>query len=262
MPKRPTTRVFRACLALLAILGGSLAVPAPAAAQSCTEEPCEPIGDGQPPVISISPGSGTHTPGSLGVTLSFSDNDVLDGGSFQVLYDTVNVTSSFTFLASSTRAAQATGTITVGAGSRTLSVTLCDGTLEHSCATSTATYAGPAAAAQVTAETPSLSVPAQTRAAVRYRVTNTSSYTGSYTLGLNCPFASCAAWPATLELAAGASGWVDVGFMAPASGAGTVSLTAGSSTAGANVTAVPAPDPGFLGIRRRWSGSSGMRASS
>ncbi|HEX2076345.1 MAG TPA: hypothetical protein VHG08_01515, partial [Longimicrobium sp.] len=80
----PFTGRPRAPLFLLLALATALARPAGAAAQQCTEEPCEPF-DFYAPVVSIFPGTGSMPSGGVYVEINWSDNYLLNHASRQIV---------------------------------------------------------------------------------------------------------------------------------------------------------------------------------
>ena len=231
--------------------GGRAAGAPGAAAQQCTEEPCGPL-DSTPPEVSFSPGTGTYPAGSLGVTVYFFDDYVLNHGTRQIVYNGTDVTGSFTYVQTNNWTTRATGTITVAPGSRVLTASVCDGSASANCASASATYAAPAPSVRVSAAAPLLSVPAMSWGTGRFRVVNTGTATTQYNLSGGCTtgFSSCGPALSTVTLAPGDSAWVDAHFTTGFMG-GQMSLTATagtvSSTAMIGINTLTAPDPGYPG---------------
>ncbi|HYW12853.1 MAG TPA: hypothetical protein VE871_12925, partial [Longimicrobium sp.] len=251
---RPALRHSRAFLLPLFVLAGLALLPGSVAAQ-CQEYPCGPP-DTTDPEITISPAPGTYPAGTLSVTIDWSDEYVLNHNSRVITYDSLDVTGNFSYSTSNGSTAVSTGTITIGTGPKTLTAYICDmSEYSTNCFTQTATFSGPAPpppSATVTAETPAAVVAAGTRGALRYRLTNTGTTQGTFTLGASCPagFTLCAPSETSVMLSAGAAAWVDVSFTTPASSAsGPVQLTTLSgSVAGTTTVTVPAaPSPGYPG---------------
>ncbi|HST59117.1 MAG TPA: hypothetical protein VLK84_10520, partial [Longimicrobium sp.] len=207
-------------------------------------------------MITISPDPGTYPAGTLSVTIHWSDDYALNHNSRIITYGPDTVTGNFSYSTSTGATAVSTGTVTVGTGSKTLTASICDmSEYTTNCFTQTATFTGPPpppASAAISAETPTAVVAASTRGALRYRLTNTGTAHGTFTLGASCPagFADCAHSDTSVALSAGASAWVDVSFTTPASSVGgPVQLTTLSGTvAGVTTVTVPAaPSPGYPG---------------
>jgi RHS repeat-associated protein len=242
----------------LVVLAALALLPGRAAAQ-CQEEPCGPV-DTTNPVITISPSSGSFPAGARSVTIDWSDDNVLNHNSREITLvnasGTQNVTGNFSYSTSNGSTAVSTGTITIGTGTNTLTAYICDmSAYGPNCFTQTATFSGPAPpppSATVTTETPAAVVAAGTRGALRYRLTNTGTAQGTFTLGASCPagFTLCAPSETSVMLSAGAAAWVDVSFTTPASASsGPVQLTTLSGTvSGTTTVTVPAaPSPGYPG---------------
>ena len=230
-----------------------LVIPHGAWAQQCTEEPCAPV-DITPPTVSISPGTSTYTGGSPTVTISWSDNLMLDHVRRVIRYGGVDVTSNFSYTTTNNWSAQSVGTITVGPGSQLLEATICDS--EGNCRTATVTYTGPAPSVRVTPEVLAVSVPGGIAAITRYRVVNTGTVQTTFAVAMNCTYGfwNCHAGTTSVTLPGGDSAWVDASFVTPGSGSGTISVTASttgvSATASTSVTALAVADPGFPGDDR------------
>ncbi|MCA1790911.1 MAG: hypothetical protein LC667_13965 [Thioalkalivibrio sp.] len=243
-------RLLRACL-----LGAAAALLAPhaAAAQFCTEEPCEPW-DVTPPAITISPGPGTYPAGSLGVTIAWSDGYALNHNSRVIMYGDSIVTSLFSYTWSNGGAAQSSGTVTVGTGSKTLTAYICDMASWPNCTSVGATYTGPAPAVRVTPDTAAAAVSGNSSQMSRFRVVNTGQAQTTYSLTASCTNTTAcytSGGMSSLTLQPSDSTYVDVAYQSPVSGTAQVRLTAyagsASSTGTVNVTALAAPDPGYPG---------------
>jgi RHS repeat-associated protein len=244
---------LRALTPVLLVLAGIFATTGRAAAQECTEEPCGPM-DTTPPTISISPPSGTLAVGPQSVSIAWSDNTVLNHNSRIIMYGDSNVTSAFSYTWTTGSAAQSTGTVNVGTGSRTLTAYICDmSSYGPNCRDVAVTYTGPTPPVRVSAETAALTLSPGHMSAARFRLVNLGTSEGQYAISTSCPpgFASCSASATSVTLAGGDSAWVDAYFMTPASGGGTVSVTAAggsvSSTGSTSITTTAAADPGYPG---------------
>jgi RHS repeat-associated protein len=240
---------FPLCLVrvVLLVAAAAFTLPGRAAAQ-CTEEPCGPL-DGGPPMISISPVSGPYPPGARTVTISFSDDVLLDHGSRVIRFAGQDVTGTFTYTQSTNWTTRATGSVTIGTGSQALTAYICDGAAN--CTTETATYTGATPSVRVEAESPTLSVPSMSRGVGRFRVVNTGTFATTFGVSATCSLHySCSASTDSVALAAGASAWVDVSFATPAIGGSvTLTATAGTASQGAStgINTLVQPDPGFPG---------------
>lgn len=238
MPRAPFLRLVRACLAALLFL----ALP-PCAARA---------GAQVPPSITVtfSPPSGTYGPGPLQVTIAWYAANGLNDDSRTVDFDGT-VVVPFGYTRTDNQRATSVGTILVEpGGAHEVTARICD--LAAACRSGAVQYAGSSPSAAVTAETPSVAVAGGTRAAIRYRVANTGSVETTFRMSAGCPagFALCAPSDSAVTLGAGAARWVDVEFLAPASGGGTVQLTVAAGiafTGSAAAAVVAAADPGYVG---------------
>ncbi|HYW10884.1 MAG TPA: hypothetical protein VE871_02980, partial [Longimicrobium sp.] len=212
------------------------------------------------PVVTFSPSSGSFAAGALSVTIDWSDGYALNHNSRAITFanasGTQNVTGNFSYSTSNGTTAVSMGTVSIGTGTNTLTATICDmSEYGPNCSTQTATFSGPAPpppSATITAETPAAVVAAGTRGALRYRLTNTGTAQGTFSMGASCPagFADCAPSETSVMLSAGAAAWVDVSFTTPASPSnGPVQLATLSGTvSGTTTVTVPAvPSPGYPG---------------
>ncbi|HYW12619.1 MAG TPA: RHS repeat-associated core domain-containing protein [Longimicrobium sp.] len=253
MYKSFSTRL-RARLGALAILTGALAFPQRAAAQQCTEEPCGTV-DFTAPTVTVSPQSDIRSPGLVAVTINWSDNNYLDWRSRQILFDGQDVTGNFTYGGPNNWTATSTGTVNVsGVGAHTITASINDAASNNG--SGSATYTIPSPGVRVSVENGPGSVASGANGTARFRVVNTGSIPTTYTMITPCPagFGGCTASVPTVVLPPNDSAWVDVTFTAPAAGNGWIQLTAASGSvstfAGATVTVVAAPDPGFPGDAR------------
>lgn len=238
----------------LLVLSCVLGATQPAAAQHCTEPPCETF-DFVPPTISISPATGTYPPGLMGVTINWSDTTGLDHDSRAITFDGGTVTGSFIY-SSNAFNGTASGTVMVGSGSRVLTAYICDANDAPNCTTATATYTGPAPSVRVTPVASPVSISGGMAASARFWVVNTGTGSGSFVVSMNCNsggFWNCSASTTSVMLAGGDSAAVDAYFVTPASAGGTVSVTAqasGVSSTGTTAITTLVADPGFPGDDR------------
>jgi YD repeat-containing protein len=129
---------------LVPLLAVAVSLPEAAHGQTCTtlDPPCA---DNSPSVV-ISPSGGTYTSASRSVTIDWADDYKLDFSTRKITFNGTVITSSFSH-SGSTTSAQSSGTVTLVAGSNTLSAEICDepspggGPLATAkCTTHTATY--------------------------------------------------------------------------------------------------------------------------
>ena len=246
-----TLRFARAWLPALVALAAVSALPERATSQECTEEPCGPI-DWTPPVVTVFPGTGTYTSGTVNVRIDFSDDYALNHGTFYVEYGAQNVTSQFQYVMVNNWTTYATATLTVPPGSTQLTAEICDASAAAACGYGQVTYTGPEPSVRVSPEAAWLSVAGNTPAAARFRVVNTGTMQTTYTLSPTCPSGwGCTPSAQTVVLAGSDSAFVDMGFTPPISGNGWVQLTAASgsvsSFGGTTVEPLPMALSGFPG---------------
>jgi len=195
-----------------------------AAQQTPTAIPNIGGGDKTPPTVTITPGSGTDTLTTVSVTIAFCDNVSLLSATKHVVYDGVNVSTSFAYqvktVAGCGAAGQATGTVALRSGkSDTLTATIEDNALNTGSGTVIYTYTPPPppAAVSIAPDGFPMSAPVSSVGLIdTFTVKNPGGKSGSITLsttGCLAPATSCSAPnPASVTLAPNQAAMVTVTF--------------------------------------------------
>ncbi|HEX5180123.1 MAG TPA: hypothetical protein VFW04_12385, partial [Gemmatimonadaceae bacterium] len=207
-----------------------------------------------PPTVDIEPPTSTFGASLQTVTIDWCDDNALAASSRSITFNGATVTSQFSYVnVTPSRCgdeAKSVGTVTLLAGTNTLSAQIRDGAGHLTTATVTYTFT------QLVAVTPDAGTRtsyATVRDTVVFGVKNTTASSATYTLSATCPTGWTCTAPASVSVAAGATSNVNVSYTAVTSGTtGSVTLTAtppaGASSADAGTYRVTVPVT--VGVRR------------
>ncbi len=185
-----------------------------------------------PPVVTITPATGTFGTAAQTVTIDWCDDHALASTTRDITFNGADVTSHFTYVTVTPTScgdeAKSVGTVTLQTGANTLAARIQDGAAQLGSSTVTYTFTP---LVVVTPDSAPLTGYAKVADTAVFTVKNPTATSGTYTLSTTCPTGWACAAPSSVSLAGGASAPEKVVYTPTTSGtSGTVVLTATPTT--------------------------------